>query len=168
MRIITFKIILITLEYLAERSGIEIPTSEEDGTNTRQILKDKVYKILILGDYEVGKFSFLIRYVDNVFLVNSNTHIGVDYRSKYVQLESGEKIDVQLWHIPGQERFLNIAKNYYKASHGILLLYDVKRQNSFDKVRKLIQIIKEESNKKTIIFLIGNKIDKNRDREITT
>lgn len=34
-----------TLEYLAERSGIEMPTSEEDGTNTRQILKDKVYKI---------------------------------------------------------------------------------------------------------------------------
>ena len=130
--------------------------------------KDKIDKILILGDSEVGKFSFIIRYVDNDFLVNYCTHIGIDYRLKYIQLDSGEKIRVQLWHIPGQERLLTIAKNYYKASHGILLLYDITRQNSFDKIRKLIQIIKEESNKNTIIFLIGNKIDKNRDRKITT
>ena len=130
--------------------------------------KKKVYKIFILGDNEVGKFCFLTRYVDNVFLVNSNTHIGIDYRLKYVQLESGEKIDVQLWHIPGQERLFILTKNYYKAAHGILLLYDVTRQYSFEKVRKLIQTIKEESNEKTIIFLIGNKIDKNRYREITT
>lgn len=34
-----------TLEFLAERSGIELPTSEDDGLNTRQVLKDKVYKI---------------------------------------------------------------------------------------------------------------------------
>ena len=34
-----------TLEFLAERSGIELPTSEDDSTNKRQILKDKVYKI---------------------------------------------------------------------------------------------------------------------------
>ena len=84
--------------------------------------KDKIYKILILGDSEVGKFSFIIRYVDNDFLVNYCTHIGIDYRLKYIQLDSGEKIRVQLWHIPGQERLLTIAKNYYKASHGILLL----------------------------------------------
>lgn len=34
-----------TLEFLAERSGIELPTSEDDGLNKRQILRDKVFKI---------------------------------------------------------------------------------------------------------------------------
>lgn len=34
-----------TLEFLAERSGIELPTSENEQFNQRQILKDKVYKI---------------------------------------------------------------------------------------------------------------------------
>ena len=130
--------------------------------------KDKIYKIIIYGDHLVGKSSFLIRYVDNVFLETYITHIGLDYRLKYVQLESGEKIRVQLWYCSGQERYLTIAKNYYKASHGILLLYDVTLQNSFDRVRQMIQAVKEISNKNAVIFLIGNKIDKNRERIITT
>lgn len=34
-----------TLEFLAERSGIELPSSENEQFNQRQVLKDKVYKI---------------------------------------------------------------------------------------------------------------------------
>ena len=34
-----------TLEFLAERSGIELPTSENEQFNKRQVLKDKVFKI---------------------------------------------------------------------------------------------------------------------------
>ncbi|MBR3132912.1 MAG: DNA primase [Clostridia bacterium] len=34
-----------TIEFLAERSGIELPKNEDEGFNQRQILKDKVYKI---------------------------------------------------------------------------------------------------------------------------
>lgn len=41
-----------TLEFLAERSGIELPTSENDQYNKRQFLKDKVYKI----NEETAKF----------------------------------------------------------------------------------------------------------------
>ena len=41
-----------TLEFLAERAGIELPTSENDQYNKRQFLKDKVYKI----NEETAKF----------------------------------------------------------------------------------------------------------------
>ena len=34
-----------TIEFLADRSGIELPTSENDQNNKRQFMKDKVYKI---------------------------------------------------------------------------------------------------------------------------
>ena len=130
--------------------------------------KIKVYKIFIYGDYEVGKYSFLIKYVDNASSLNHITHLGLELRLKYAQLDSGEKIRLQLWYSPGQERFLTLCKSYYKTSHGILLLYDVTRPNSFDKARKLVQIMKKESNKNAIIFLIGNKIDNNQERKITT
>ena len=72
-----------------------------------------VYKILLLGDSEVGKSCFLMRYSDNIFVENYITTIGLDYKLKYVQLDSGETIKVQLWDTAGQDRYRTIAKNYY-------------------------------------------------------
>ena len=129
---------------------------------------DLVYKILLLGDSEVGKSCFLMRYADNVFVDNYITTIGLDYKLKYIQLDSGEIIKVQLWDTAGQDRYRTIAKNYYKGSHGILLLYDVTKTNSFENIREWIRDIREEVYEKAIIFLIGNKIDKKEDRKIQT
>ena len=120
---------------------------------------DLVYKILLLGDSEVGKSCFLMRYADNVFVDNYITTIGLDYKLKYIQLDSGQVIKVQLWDTAGQDRYRTIAKNYYKGSHGILLLYDVTKTSSFENIREWIKDIREEVYEKTIIFLIGNKID---------
>ena len=129
---------------------------------------DLVYKILLLGDSDVGKSCFLMRYADNVFVDNHMTTIGLDYKLKYIQLDSGEIIQVQLWDTAGHERYRTISKNYYKGSHGILLLYDVTKTNSFENIREWIRDIREEVYEKAIIFLIGNKIDKKEDRKIQT
>ena len=129
---------------------------------------DLVYKILLLGDSEVGKSCFLMRYADNVFVDNYITTIGLDYKLKYVQLDSGQVIKVQLWDTAGQDRYRTIAKNYYKGSHGILLLYDVTKTSSFENIREWIKDIREEVYEKAIIFLIGNKIDKKDQIKIKT
>ena len=118
-----------------------------------------VFKILLLGDSEVGKSCFLMRYSDNVFVENYITTIGLDYKLKSVKLDSGKTIKVQLWDTAGQDKYRTIAKNYFKGSHGILLLYDVTKQSSFQNIRDWIQDIREEDSQKAIIFLIGNKID---------
>ena len=118
-----------------------------------------VFKILLLGDSEVGKSCFLMRYSDNVFVENYITTIGLDYKLKNVKLDSGKTIKVQLWDTAGQDKYRTIAKNYFKGYHGILLLYDVKKQSSFQNIRDWIQDIREEVSQKAIIFLIGNKID---------
>ena len=129
---------------------------------------DLVYKILLLGDSEVGKSCFLMRYSDNVFVENYMATIGLDYKLKYIQLESGEMIKVQLWDTAGQDRYRTIAKNYYKGSHGILLLYDITKVNSFENIREWIKDIREEVYEKAIIFIIGNKIDKIEERKVST
>ena len=135
---------------------------------TASIDTDLVYKILLLGDSEVGKSCFLMRYADNVFVDNYITTIGLDYKLKYVQLDSGQVIKVQLWDTAGQDRYRTIAKNYYKGSHGILLLYDVTKTSSFENIREWIKDIREEVYEKAIIFLIGNKIDKKDQIKIKT
>ena len=126
-----------------------------------------VFKILLLGDSEVGKSCFLMRYSDNVFVENYITTIGLDYKLKNVKLDSGKTIKVQLWDTAGQDKYRTIAKNYFKGSHGILLLYDITKQSSFNNIREWIQDIREEVSQKAIIFLIGNKIDLADQRKIS-
>ena len=127
---------------------------------------DLVFKILLLGDSEVGKSCFLMRYSENVFIENYITTIGLDYKLKTVKLDTGKTIKVQLWDTAGQDKYRTIAKNYYKGSHGILLLYDITKQSSFDNIREWVRDIKEEVNEKAILFLIGNKIDMEDQRKI--
>jgi Ras-related protein Rab-1A len=128
---------------------------------------DFVIKILLLGDSEVGKSCFLMRYSDNVFVENYITTIGLDYKLKTVKLDSGKTIKVQLCDTAGQDKYRTIAKNYYKGSHGILLLYDITKITSFENIREWIRDIKEEVSEKAIIFLIGNKIDLTDNRKIS-
>ena len=121
--------------------------------------KDLVFKILLLGDSTVGKTCFLARYSDDVFVENYLNTIGSDYQLKIVKLDNGKTINVQLWDTAGQDKYRNIAKNYYKGSHGILLLYDITSQTSYDNIKVWIDDIKEEADENVIIFLLGNKID---------
>ena len=108
-----------------------------------------------------------MRYSDNVFVENYITTIGLDYKLKTVKLDNGKTIKVQLWDTAGQDKYRTIAKNYYKGSHGILLLYDITKISSFDNIREWIRDIKEEVDENAILFLIGNKIDLSDKRVIT-
>ena len=121
--------------------------------------KEHVYKILLLGDSSVGKTCFLKRYTDNTFQDAYLSTIGFDFKFKDVILKSGKKVRVQLWDTAGQERFRTIAKSYYKGAHGIILIYDVSNQKTFDNMKKWLTQIKEEAPSKICILLIANKID---------
>ena len=136
--------------------------TEKDNTS------ESVYKVLLLGDSKVGKTCFLMRYTDNTFQEMHMSTIGLDYRLKSMTLKSGKNVKVQIWDTAGQDRFRAITKNYYKGAHGIILIYDVTNQLSFDNVSNWINQIKEEASDKVTIFLVGNKIDDVENRKIQT
>ena len=135
-----------------------------DGDNT----SESVYKVLLLGDSTVGKTCFLMRYTDNTFQEIHMSTIGLDYRLKSMTLKSGKNVKVQIWDTAGQDRFRAITKNYFKGAHGIILIYDVTNEQSFDNVSNWINQIKEEASDKVTIFLVGNKIDDVENRKIQT
>ena len=129
---------------------------------------DSVYKVLLLGDSTVGKTCFLMRYTDNTFQEIHMSTIGLDYRLKTMTLNSGKQVKVQIWDTAGQDRFRAITKNYYKGAHGIILIYDVTNQITFDNVTNWITQIKEEASDKVTIFLVGNKIEDEKNRKVET
>ena len=130
--------------------------------------KEFLYKILILGDSSVGKTCFLTRYADNTFQDVHMSTIGIDYKLKNVQMENGKIVKLQIWDTAGQDRFRSITKNYYKGAHGIVLIYDITDKKTFDNVRNWLRQIKEEVSDKVCIILVGNKIDAEEKRVVTT
>ena len=126
-----------------------------------------IIKILTLGDQSVGKSSIVLRYSDNKFSDTFLSTIGVDSKRKIIKIK-GEKVKVSIWDTAGQEKFQNIVKQYYNGANGILLIFDITSRKSFNKIdfwyNDLIDRIKKDE---IIIYLVGNKVDLEENRQIT-
>ena len=135
---------------------------------------NNLIKIILLGESEVGKSALFKRYFKNNFTVdNTLSTIGMETETKFIKINN-EICKLTIFDTAGQEKFRAVPRNYYKNADGILLLFDVCNRNSFEKIKDWINEIKKYSNKslnnednenKLIIYLIGNKID--NEREVT-
>jgi len=76
-----------------------------------------------------------------------------------INLPDNKIIKMQIWDTAGQDRFRAITKNYYKGSHGIVLMFDLTSQASYDNIKNWLTQIKENTNEKIKIILVGNKCD---------
>lgn len=123
--------------------------------------------IVTLGDGQVGKTSIIFRYFDNKFSNNYLATIGFDSKVKKKILPNGEEIKVKLFDTAGQERFKSIATNYIKKANGILLVYDITEEISFNNIQNWFDTISKDNNTSIPIVLIGNKADLNDNRVIS-
>ena len=124
---------------------------------------DSHYKILMLGESQVGKTSLLIRYTDNDFKKSMLPTFGVDVRYKYIT-NNDNNIRLDLWDTAGQEKFRTITQNYYKGAHGILLVYDITNESTFSTLKNWMEDIR--GNSEAEIVIIGNKLDLEKDRKV--
>ena len=120
---------------------------------------DILIKLVIIGDSGVGKSNYLIRFVEGQFNPIHEATIGFDYKSKICILpKSKKKIKFQIWDTAGQEKYMSINKNLFQRVQGIILMYDIAEQKSFDNLRQWINII-DQFVKGLPIILVGNKKD---------
>ena len=69
----------------------------------------------------------------------------------------------------GQERYDSINMSYLPNMDAVLLVYDISDKQSFNKVIYFYNVkIKELCKKDIPVILIGNKIDKNDKREVSS
>ena len=127
-----------------------------------------LYKVLLLGDWSVGKTCLLMRYMDNTFTEMHLSTIGIDSKVKIVNLKEGLDAKIQIWDTAGQERYKTIAKSYIKGANGILLVYDVTQRASFEGIKNWIKQIKDQVSSRVSVVLIGNKTDLVDKREVKT
>ena len=119
---------------------------------------DYLFKLLLIGNSGVGKSCLLLRFSDDTYSNDYISTIGVDFKIKTVELD-GKTVKLQIWDTAGQERFRTITSSYYRGSHGIIIVYDVTDQESFNGVNMWLQEIDRYATSSVLKLLVGNKCD---------
>jgi len=133
----------------------------------RNAAYDFLIKLLLIGDSGVGKSCLLLRFSDDAFTSSFITTIGIDFKIKTIELD-GKRIKLQIWDTAGQERFRTITTAYYRGAMGILLVYDVTDEQSFQNIRTWIRNIEQHAAQNVDKVLIGNKCDMEADKQVDT
>jgi Ras-related protein Rab-1A len=76
-------------------------------------------------------------------------------------------VKLQIWDTAGQERFRTITSAYYRGADGIITVYDVTNQQSFDHVQDWLHEVDRYASPGTVKLLVGNKSDRD-DKVIST
>ncbi|KAK0410561.1 hypothetical protein QR680_005196 [Steinernema hermaphroditum] len=126
---------------------------------------DYLFKLLLIGDSGVGKSCLLLRFADDTYTESYISTIGVDFKIRTIELED-KVIKLQIWDTAGQERFRTITSSYYRGAHGIIVVYDITDQESFNNVKQWLQEIDRYACENVNKLLVGNKCDLNNKRAV--
>jgi len=128
---------------------------------------DYLFKLLLIGDSGVGKSCLLLRFADDTYTASYISTIGVDFKIRTIELE-GKTIKLQIWDTAGQERFRTITSSYYRGAHGIIVVYDITDQDTFNNVKQWLQEIDRYASESVNKLLVGNKSDLESKRAVET
>ncbi|PNX99958.1 GTP-binding protein YPTM2-like [Trifolium pratense] len=106
-------------------------------------------------------------YNDDSYLDSYISTIGVDFKIRTVE-QDGKTIKLQIWDTAGQERFRTITSSYYRGAHGIIVVYDVTDQESFNNVKQWLNEIDRYASENVNKLLVGNKSDLSESKVVSS
>ncbi|CAG5957993.1 ras-related protein Rab-8B [Menidia menidia] len=127
---------------------------------------DYLFKLLLIGDSGVGKTCLLFRFSEDSFNTTFISTIGIDFKIRTIELD-GKRVKLQIWDTAGQERFRTITTAYYRGAMGIMLVYDICNEKSFDNIKNWIRNIEEHASSDVEKMILGNKCDMSDRRQVS-
>ncbi len=118
----------------------------------------KKIKTCLIGDSSVGKTSILLRVIDGCFKEDTKSTVGADYKSEVRKIE-GEEILVELWDTSGQDKYRSVAKNFFRGSDGIFIVFSLVDDQSLKGLEYWVNEIKEVLDPQVPKIILGNKAD---------
>ena len=121
-------------------------------------------KVVIVGDTGVGKTSILSRFINGWMPGGgrrSTVTMGATEKLKSIHFAgTNKKLPLQIWDIPGAEKFRTLSSIYFRDADAAILVYDCTNKESFTNLKqnwlRELQAIAPETMLK---FIVGNKSD---------
>ena len=126
-------------------------------------------KVVLVGDSGVGKTCIIQRYVNNDYNENTESTSTSTYSYKTLDFKQYNKsISFDIWDTAGQELYRALAKNFYlNASIGILV-YDIRRKESFESIKDYwYEQVKTSGEENMVFGVVGNKCDLFQEEKVT-
>lgn len=127
--------------------------------------KDHLH-LIILGDQNVGKSFLVNRYVKNDLSSHPGKTLGVDFMKKQIRVYN-QDYKVTFIDTSGAKQFRSLIYCQYKLANGIALLFDLINRETFENMPKWLNSIKEYASPESIVFIVGNKSDELKKRDVS-
>ena len=134
----------------------------EDYTNF-----DLSFKLIVIGDSGVGKSCLTNNAVKNIFEEAYNATVGFEFFTFNVKM-CEKVIKLQIWDTCGQELYRSLITNFYRNSSLAIMVYAINDKATFENIEMWLRELRTHSNPDAKVFLIGNKVDLEKEREVTT
>ena len=120
-------------------------------------------KICLVGDFGVGKTSLIRRFVERQFSDQYLSTVGVKISRKTLELEELEiekkqSLQLLIWDLEGHTKFKGIAPTYLQGSSGAIVVADVSRIETIERIPEHIQLFTSVNPKSSAIIAL-NKSD---------
>ena len=124
------------------------------------------FKLIIIGDQNVGKSCLSLRATKNCFEVLYSPTIGFEFMTFFVKID-GKAIKLQIWDTCGQEVYRSLISSFYNNSSLAIIVYAINNEESFNNLEFWLNELKTKGNPDINLFLIGNKADLEDERKVT-
>ena len=126
---------------------------------------DLKFKVIIIGDQAVGKTCLSKEAIKNTFDEAYNATVGFEYLNFDIKIED-KNVKLQIWDTCGQEIYRSLITNYFREAALAIIVYSIDRRESFINLNTWLKEVHLLCNPDIKLFLIGNKVDLEDNREV--
>lgn len=118
------------------------------------------YKVIVLGDAEVGKTSLVRTHTKAKFDSAYHTTVGVNIAKETMKNVNGKDVGLLLWDVAGQGQFYLLHRAYFQGASGIMYVFDLTRSSTLSNIKNVwYKQVSDYGVANVPAVLVGNKTD---------